>query len=176
MALLLGLTVWWSVRSTGEIAALNSMVTSVSGRSAEAKVAFRLGWPVLTIARWVTAATADEPELGELLKQVRRVEVSVSELKGTALPGASQVVMGKADTMLAAAGWQRAVGVLEREQVVGVYVPIADPAGENMEFLVVVYDTTDLVIVKAKCGLEGVLAVIEQKMAGKNRVALAAAN
>lgn len=157
--LVLGAFVGWSLRVGTEITSLRSVVETVSGRSVDTKVAFRLGWPVLTVARWISSAAVDDPAVPEILRGMGRVEVCVSELKpgGNGSPDSFHELLKRGDEHLAKSGWQRAVGVVESDQVVGIYTQTRPTDGESLELLVLVYEKTELVIVRGQCHV-GVLA------------------
>lgn len=164
--LLLGAFVGWSLRVGTEITSLRSMVETVSGKSVETKVAFRLGWPVLTVARWISSAAADDPVVPEILRGMGRVEVCVSELKprGPGVTESFPELLKSGDALLAHSGWERAVGAVESDQVVGIYVPTRQGDGESMELLVMVYEREELVIIRGRCDVGVLVDLVAREM------------
>lgn len=162
----IGAFVGWSLRVGTEIASLRSVVETVSGRTVDTKVAFRLGWPVLTVARWISSAAVDDPVVPEILRGLGRVEVCVSELKpgGNRSPDSFHELLRQGDVHLAKSGWQRAVGVVESDQVVGIYTLARPEDGESLELLVLVYEKTELVIVRGRCHAGLLADVVAREM------------
>jgi hypothetical protein len=95
------------------------------------------------------------PEAKTILGSVKNVECSVYELRGRQENLAQ--LLKEADEAMEKHGCDRVVGVLDREQVVAVYVPRDVKSHRNMAMSVMVLTQRELICATARGDLEPVV-------------------
>lgn len=88
------------------------------------------------------------------VRTVRGVEVGIFELAPGAKPLNRAAMLADADAAMQARGWERLVGVLDGEDLVGVYVPATNFSARQVKCCVAVFDGRQLVVVLARADVE----------------------
>ena len=138
-------------RVSSETRALRDAALDNGLGGAEEKIEFALGRFTFAAANFglsfvETDQIPDEARI--LLGSVKGAEVSVYNFKKRA--GDLSKVMADADRALEKRGFERLVGVIERDQLVAVYIPKKMRSARDVRFSVLVLNNRDLVCVSAR--------------------------
>ncbi|MCZ7637921.1 MAG: DUF4252 domain-containing protein [Verrucomicrobia bacterium] len=122
--------------------------------SCEWQRTIRVGIPagLFSVARWGLRFVDIEPEARAALDTMHGVRVAIYQRAHGDADRAA--MLAAADTALSARGWERIVGVLERKEMVAVYLPGQMKAGDLLELCVVVFDGEQLVLVSGRADPE----------------------
>lgn len=88
------------------------------------------------------------------VRTVRGVEIGIFELAPGAKPPNRAAMLTDADAAMQARGWERVVGVLDGEDLMGVYVPGTNLSVRQLKCCVAVFDGRRLVVVLAQGKVE----------------------
>lgn len=159
---LLVLALVLSFLPAGEARAIRSAVASASDHKFDQKISFGVGWPVLGLGRLIAGFTDLNEDARAAFRAVRRADVSIQELQEPIRREDRQAMLAAADRAMERRGWDRIVGVIEEDEVVGIYVPQGDVSGNDLKIAVFVLDGREMVVVSARCDLEPLLEIIER--------------
>jgi len=109
------------------------------------------------LARLAVSRAPVEPEVRTALGAVRGVEVGLYECRSPRSRLDYSQLLGQTDEALASRGWERMVGVQQRDQFVAVYTPRDMRPNGALELCVVVAADGHLILVSARGNLEPVL-------------------
>lgn len=142
--------------STGADArALNATVIEAVGGDWQPNIQVRVGPVLFTLARLVTAFVPDvPPEARRVLRAVRSAEVSIHHLAGAGGRVNRNSLLAKADARMTARNWERVVGVVDGDTVVGVYTAAGEVSARDLRVCVLVLDGEELVTVSARGDVE----------------------
>lgn len=146
----------------GEARAIRSAVASASDHKFDQKISFGVGWPVLGLGRLIAGFTDLNEDARAAFRSVRRADVSIQELQEPIRREDRQAMLAAADRAMDRRGWDRIVGVIEEDEVVGIYVPQGDASVKNLKIAVFVLEGREMVVVSARCDLEPLLEIIER--------------
>jgi hypothetical protein len=114
---------------------------------------------------------------GSFLPIPSEAQVALDTLRGASVGvyraephGRGRELLEAADRSLTARGWERTVGVIDGEQVVGVYVPRDLTSPRKMRVAVLVQSSDQLVLVTARANLNPLLDWIRKQTGGKSRL------
>jgi hypothetical protein len=141
--------------------ALRNAAINGDGSRWKKQIEVNVGALPFWIARCVLPFTQAPVEAQQALSAVRSAEVSVHELSGAA-PDRSRILRD-ADAKMRARGWDRVVGVLQRETAVAVYAIPETGGGGNMKVSVLVLDGRQMVAVTGRARLEPLLELAMDK-------------
>jgi len=147
-----------------ETAALRKAMFAATGVSAKTVVQLDIGPAWMLASRAVVALVPQVPDEARLaLKAARRACVGVYEIPhGTqGRDGAALIV--KADEMMAARGWTRTVGVMQKSQTVLLYMPKEAESGDVLHLCVAVCEGSQIVVVSAEVAAQPLQELIAQK-------------
>ena len=131
--------------------ALNAAVLEAVGGDRQPNIHVRVGPVLFTLARVVTAFIPDvPPEARKVLRALRSVEVSIHHLAGADGRVDRAGLLTQADARLAARDWERVVGVVDGDTVVGVYAASGTVSARNLQLCVLVLDGDELITVSAR--------------------------
>jgi hypothetical protein len=141
---------------------------------ADEKIEFGVGFFTVGLARFGTKFVDLPPEAKLVLDAVHGAECSIHELRKKADP---VKILARADKVMDKRGCDRIVGVVNRDELVAVYVPRSMTSSRNMQVSVLVLDKKELVCVKASGDLEPLVQIAleqaEQHLPAKAQVASA---
>ena len=140
-----------------------SVMGSVAG-TWDKKIAIHVGSIVTALVRGGSRFFNLPPEPRAALDAVHACEVGVYNLRDE--PGSVErgMILTRADKAMARRGWDRAVGVIQENQLVAVYVPHKKVSLGNLRCCVLVFSGRDLVVVSARGNAEPLLALAEEHM------------
>jgi hypothetical protein len=145
-----------------------TLQASVMGSSAghwEKQFAVRVGFFSMSAVRWGSHFFDLPPEARAALNAVRSGEVGIYKLpENEQAFRDTSVIFPAADKAMKAGGWERVVGVVQGNQLVGVYVPRKGVSPQNVGCCVCVLQERDLVVVSARGNLDPVLALARKHL------------
>jgi hypothetical protein len=139
-------------RVSSDSAALrDSLLEAVAGGDAKTTIEFGVGGLPFMALRAGLAHVEMPEEPRVLLESLRGAEAGVYQIRGTTdLAG----MLEASDRSMARRGWTRMVGVLERDQLVAIYLPREASSGNSLKVTVVVVQQDQMVIAAARSNLE----------------------
>jgi hypothetical protein len=143
--------------------ALRKGVTEASGDVWRQKIGLNFGWGTLGAVRTGLAFAPLDAEARAAVQAVRGVEVGIFELQPGAQSPDRAAMLAAADKKLHARGWERLVGVLDGENLVGVYLPAQEISGRRMKCCVLVLDGRQMIVVSAKVDLDPLLQCLRKQ-------------
>jgi hypothetical protein len=105
-----------------------------------------------------------DPEARAAVQAVRGAEVGIYELASETKRPDGADMLAVADRVLNERGWERVVGVLDGEILVGVYVPAKTVSARRMKCCVMVFDGRRMVVVRASANLEPLLRCLRNRL------------
>ena len=160
-------------RVSSEVQALRDAV--LESVEADEKIELGVGFFTVRLARFGSQFLDLPPEAKTILDSVAGAECSVYELQGK-MPD-SATVLARADKSMAKRGFDRIIGVADRDDLIAVYVPRSSQSHRNIHISVLVLNREQLVCVKARGDLEPVAQIaleqVRQHLPAKARVAAA---
>lgn len=131
-----------------------SELARAGGSEWRQQIAFSIGSVPLWAARTGLACVKMDAEARAAVQSVRGVEVGIYELASGSKAPDRAAMLTAADKAMTAHGWERVVGVLDGDEMVGVYLPTKMTSPRRVQACVVVLDGRQLVIVSARGNLE----------------------
>jgi len=147
----LGVTSYLQLSS--DTAALRDAVQEASRAEWRKVVALNIGDATFLLVRAGLSCAKIPEEPRAALNSIRACEVGVYEAAGGASADRA-VMIARADKAMNRRGWERIVGIRDREDLVAVYVPRKIDSPKNVRGCVLVFDGRQLVVVSAKGNLE----------------------
>lgn len=149
---------------------LKTAVVRHSGGGWRLQFAGNIGWLPLTAARFgLHFAKGAPPEAALALRAVRSGEAAVYQRTRPGKPANFKALLAAADKVMARAGWERAVGVIDGGECVGVYVPSGMKSTKWARATVFVVSGDDLVVASATADLRPLAELVRQKLAENGR-------
>ena len=102
---------------------------------------------------------------------VRSAEVGVYKLRSGHQQLNLAAMLSAADKTMAGRGWDRVVGVMDRRELVAVYVPAQVRSTRNVKVCLVTVNGEELVVASARSNLEPLMALTWNR-AGRHQVDL----
>jgi len=165
----IGLTGCFKVST--DVGALRDSVMKAAHADREERIEIGVGPLTLNLARAGLAFVDLEPDARSGLHAVRSAEVGVYKL----LSGHQQLnlaaMLSAADKAMAGRGWDRVVGVMDRRELVAIYVPAQVRSTRNVRVCLLTVDGQELVVASARSNLEPLMA-LAWKRAGRHQVDL----
>jgi hypothetical protein len=135
--------------------ALNTTVIAAVGGDWQPNIQVRAGPLLFTLARMVAAFVPDvPPEARRVLRAVRSAEVSIHHLAGGNGRTDRAGVLARADARMTAHDWERVVGVVDGDTVVGVYTATGEASARDLPVCVLVLEGEELITVSARGDVE----------------------
>jgi len=149
---LLGAGVASCFRLGADARAVRNDLIKSSGVEWRQQIALNAGWLTLGAVRAGLSCVRLDPAARAALQSIHAVGVGVYQLPaGTPLPNRA-AMLASADSAMTARGWERAVGVLDRRELVAVYFPKKVSVG-RLKCCVLVFDGEEMVLVSAQGNL-----------------------
>jgi hypothetical protein len=142
-------------RVSSDTQALRDVALKLQTAEAEEKIEIGVGFFTVGLAKLGARFVELPPEVRGILGSVDGVECSVYELRGGESNFAE--VLSKADESMEKRGLDRVVGVLEREQLIAVYVPRKMKSHRDMSITVMVLTRRELICASARGDLDSVM-------------------
>lgn len=142
--------------STGaDVQALSATFHEAAGGDWQPNIQIRTGPILLALVRMVAAFVPDVPaEAREALRAIRSAEVTIHHLEGKGRGQHRFNLLERADARLAGLGLERILGVVDGDQVVGVYAPAGAPTARHHHVAVMVLDGNEMITLSARADLE----------------------
>lgn len=151
------------LRPSGEARALRGAVATALHQQPGKRVHLNAGWLTTTALRTGTRWIEMPEEARVAVGSIHGVEVGVYEMPRS-IEGQPGRVLVESDRKMTSRGWERAVGVVDGEQVVAVYVPSGKVPPSRFKVCVLVLDGRQLVIGTAKGDLDRALDLLGRKL------------
>ncbi len=143
--------------------ALRGELVRASGAEWRQQIGLSVGSLPLGLVRAGLSFVPLEPEARAALRTVRGAEVGIYELASESARLDRSAMLTAADGVMRKRGWERAVGVLDGGQMVGVYLPADLSTARRVKACVVVLDERQLVVVSAHANLEPLLECLRNQ-------------
>ena len=152
-------------RLSSETKALRASVMSSAAGRWEKQFAVRVGFFSMSAVRWGSHLFDLPPEARAALDAVRGGEVGIYKLAGNepAFRDTS-AILPAADRAMKVRGWERVVGVVQGDQVVGVYLPHKGFSYQRVGCCVYVLQERELMVVSARGNLDPILKMVRKQM------------
>jgi hypothetical protein len=138
-----------------------SLLSSVRG-TWDKKIALRIGFFTTSALKLAASFFNLPPEPRAALSAVRGAEVGVYRLLDRSAPVDRRAMLGQADRVMFARGWERLVGVVQEGRLVAVYLPRGGVSARRVKCCVLVFNGSDLVVASAHANVEPLLALAEK--------------
>ena len=147
-------------RLRSDTRALRDVALESLGGTCEKKIALHVGGLTTALARAASSFFAIPPEARAALEAVRRADVGVYKVQRHQSPAVRATILAAADQAMQTRGWTRVVGVLEKRDLVAVYLPSGSFSSQRMKCCVLVLDNPNLVIASAQGNAEPLLELV----------------
>jgi len=137
-----------------DVGALRDSVMKAAHAEREERIEIGIGPLTLNLARAGLAFVDLEPEARTMLHAVRSAEVGVYKLRSERQQLNLAAMLSAADKTMAGRGWDRVVGVMDRRELVAIYVPGQVHSTRNVKVCLLTVDGQDLVVASARSNLE----------------------
>jgi hypothetical protein len=148
----IGLTGCFKV--SNDVGALRDSVMSAASAEREERIEIGIGPLTLNLARAGLSFVDLEPEARTALHAFRSAEVGVYKLRNKGQPLDQAAMLSAADKTMAGRGWDRVVGVMNRHELVAVYVPVKIHSTRNMKVCLLTVTGRELIVASARSNLE----------------------
>ena len=151
-------------RLSSDTRALRDVAVQSIGVQCDRKVALHVGGLATGLARAVSRFFDLAPEVRAGVQALRGAEVAVYEVRRV-VPASERVqILAGADREMHRRGWMRIVGVMEKKQLVAIYVPAESLTPHQMKCSVLVLEDENLVIVSARGDIEPLLELARSRI------------
>jgi hypothetical protein len=148
-------------RVSSDTQALRDVALDLRTGDAEEKIEIGVGFFTVGLAKLGARFVELPPEVRSVLGSVDGVECSVYELRGGESNFAE--VLSQADEVMDQRGSDRVVGVLDRDQLIAVYVPRSMNSHRDMAISVMVLTKRELICASARGDLDSVMQLAVTK-------------
>lgn len=118
-----------------------------------------VGFVTLGAARMALQAADLDPEVRLVLDAVRGLEVGIYRCAAKDPALRSATLMQNADAAMQPRGWERMITVLQKRELVLVYVPTNMSSSKDVKVCLLTHKEGDLVLVSARSNLEPLLSL-----------------
>jgi hypothetical protein len=165
--LLISLWVLSFFRLGSDTNALRNSVLASLNVPAQKKIGLHVGSLTTELVRVGASFFNLPPEAKSALSAARQGEVCIYRLEQSPACANRSDVMAKADKAMARRGWERVVGVAEKDSLVAVYLPRTGVSASRVKACVMVLQEQELVFVGAHVNAKPLLALAATKMGDK---------
>jgi hypothetical protein len=148
----IGLTGCFKVST--DVGALRDSVMKAAHAEREERIEIGVGPLTLNLARAGLAFVDLEPEARTALHAVRSAELGVYKLRNERQQLDHAAMLSAADKTMTDRGWDRVVGVMNRRELVAIYVPAQVRSTRNLKVCLVALNGPELVVASARSNLE----------------------
>lgn len=149
-ALLLGLVAAGGGGCSGGLSEARAVQDAVVDRLPgewQTRIQVSVGPALFGLARAGVALADVQPEARMALRSVRGCKVSIHRFVGDRAD--RPALLAGADQAMSERGWERVVGVLDRDELMAVYAPAGELTTRRLPLCVLVFDGRELVVVSA---------------------------
>ncbi|MBC8002705.1 MAG: hypothetical protein H7X97_08965 [Opitutaceae bacterium] len=157
IALVIGVTGYF--RLGGDTAALRRVVAEATGQRWSKKVEFNIGSWTTSVAQLGTGFIDMDARAREVLNGVRSAEAGVYRLSQPLDSRKSADLMAATDLAMTARGWDRVVGVRNRDATVIAYVPREAMSPDDVTVCFIVVHGRDVVVGQGRASLEPLISL-----------------
>ena len=143
--------------------ALRNELTRASGTEWRKQIGLNIGDTTLGLARGALLFVKADRDAQTALRAVRGVEVSIYELDSKSKAPDCAAMLNAADKAMSNHGWERVVGVIDGDQMVGVFLPAKITSANRMKCCVAVLDDRKLIVVSAKADLQPLVELVKSQ-------------
>jgi hypothetical protein len=141
--------------SGADVQALSATCQEAAGGDWQPNIQIPTGPILLPLVRMLAAFVPDVPaEARAALRAIRSAEVSIHHLERQGRGQPRFNLLERVDARLEGRGLERVVGVVEGDQVVGVYAPAGAPTARHQHVAVMVLDGDELITLGAQVDVE----------------------
>ena len=144
-------------RLSSDTAALRDAVRSSATSQWRTVINCNLGSLTFLLARMGLSCVSLPPEARAGLASVRACEVGVYECAELS-PAGRPALLARADQAMTRRGWERMVGVLDRGELVAVYLPRDVSSPRNFKVCILVVAEHQVVVASARANLEPLIS------------------
>ena len=139
---------------SSDVGALRDSVMKAARAQREERIEIGVGPLTLNLARAGLAFVDLEPEARTALHAVRSAEVGVYKLRSKREQLNHAAMLCAADETMAGRGWDRAVAVMNRHELVAIYVLAKVRSTRNVKVCLVTLNGHELIVASARSNLE----------------------
>ncbi len=151
-------------RLGSDTAALRETLMDSSPGQWQKRIAIHIGWVTTRLVRWGAQWAKLDPEPSAALQALDAAEVGVYHLRPGSAPLSLGAALVRADKVMTRRGWDRVVGVCERQQLVAVYLPRRGLSTRRVKCCVLVVSGRDLVVASVRGKVEPLLALAQKRL------------
>ena len=140
-----------------DVGALRDSVMKAAHAEREERIEIGVGPLTLNLARAGLAFVDLEPEARTALHAVRSAELGVYKLRNERRQLNHAAMLSAADKTMAGRGWERVVGVMNRHELVAIYVPGKVHSTRNVKVCLLTVNGRELIVASARSNLEPVM-------------------
>ena len=146
---------------------------ALESTDADEKIEIGVGFFTLGAARMGTRFLDLPPEARTILASVKSAECSVYDVQST--KGNPVKVLARADKSMDERGYDRVVGIVNRDELIAVYVPRSTAFNNSAGVSILVLNKEQLICVKARGDVEALIELgyqqMQRKLPARSRVA-----
>jgi hypothetical protein len=150
--------------------ALRNGLMKASGVEWRQHFGLNIGDTTLGVVRAGLSFAPLDPEARAAVQAVRGVEVGIYERRPGTKPPDRAAMLTVADTVMNMRGWERVVGVVEGDDLVGVYVPGEAISARQIKCCVLVFDGRQMVVVSARADAGPLLQCLRNQLNLRDKV------
>jgi hypothetical protein len=151
-------------RLSSDTQALRNGLMEASGAEWQRQICANIGGLTFGAVHAGLSFVPLEPEARAAVRAVRGAEVGIYRLSSeTNLPD-NAAMLAIADRVLSSRGWERVVGVMDEEKLVGVYLPAKTISARRVKTCVMVFDGQRMILVSARANVEQLLECLDDKI------------
>ena len=151
-------------RLGSETRALRGSLMSLTPGEWDTKFAVNVGSLTMGLVRVGSRFFRLPPEPRAALDAVHGAEVGVYRLKHERLSVGCSAILVSADKAMKARGWERVVGVAERNELVAVYIPRRGVVAAKMACCLMVLQGRELVVASTRGNVEPLLQIARKRL------------
>ena len=146
-------------RVSSDVGALRDSVMKTVSAKQEKQIEIGVGPLTLNLARAGLSFVDLEPEVRKALHVVRSAEVGVYKLRNERQRLNHAAMLSAADKTMTDRGWDRVVGVMNRRELVAIYVPAQARSARNLKVCLLTLNGQEMVVASARSNVEALAEI-----------------